>query len=252
MTKKRQPLPAAVDQLCATAAEAMLDKKAQHVVSLNLSQIDGAIATCFVLCNADSTTQVEAIAENVEEQVRKTLGEKPLRREGFENAIWIILDYVDVMVHIFQTEARSFYRLESLWADAEQQRYGEEPPTAVAKNAPPKAALKRKTSAKKADATKASAATGTAKKADAPKASAKAATGTAKKADAPKASAKAATGAAKKASAAKSSAAAATGAAKKAAATKSPTGATKKATSVAPAAAKKAAAAAKKTTTKKL
>ena len=235
MTKKRQPLPAAVDQLCATAAEAMLDKKAQHVVSLNLSQIDGAIATCFVLCNADSTTQVEAIAENVEEQVRKTLGEKPLRREGFENAIWIILDYVDVMVHIFQTEARSFYRLESLWADAEQQRYGEEPPTAVAKNAPPKAALKRKTSAKKADATKASAATGTAKKADAPKASAKAATG-----------------AAKKASAAKSSAAAATGAAKKAAATKSPTGATKKATSVAPAAAKKAAAAAKKTTTKKL
>jgi ribosome-associated protein len=219
MTKKRQPLPAAVDQLCATAAEAMLDKKAQHVVSLNLSQIDGAIATCFVLCNADSTTQVEAIAENVEEQVRKTLGEKPLRREGFENAIWIILDYVDVMVHIFQTEARSFYRLESLWADAEQQRYGEEPPTAVAKEAPPKAALKRKTSAKKADATKASAAEA---------------------------------GAAKKASAAKSSAAAATGAAKKASATKSPTRATKKAAGVAPAAAKKAAAAAKKTTTKKL
>lgn len=152
MTKKRQPLPAAAEQLCATIAEAMLDKKAQRVASLNLSRIDGAIATCFVICSANSTTQVEAIAENVEDQVRKTLGEKPLRREGFENATWIILDYVDVMVHIFQTEARSFYRLEALWADAEQQLYGEEQPAAATKIDRPKAAAKRKPPATKADA----------------------------------------------------------------------------------------------------
>jgi ribosome-associated protein len=152
MTKKRRTSTtdaADVKRLCAAIAEAMLDKKAQHVLSLDLSAIDGAIATCFILCNADSTTQVEAIADNVEEQVRKTLGEKPVRREGFENAIWIILDYVSVMVHIFQTEARNFYRLESLWADAEQQRYSDEHQAAVEENIPPKAAAKRKTSIKK-------------------------------------------------------------------------------------------------------
>jgi ribosome-associated protein len=172
MTKKKnQPSTtgaATVRQLCATVAEAMLDKKAQNVESLDLTSIDGAIASCFVLCNADSTTQVEAIADNVEEQVRKTLGEKPIRREGFENAIWIILDYVDVMVHIFQTEARSFYRLEQLWADAEQQRYSDERQPAKEEAASVKAPAKKKAAtvkpaaAKKAAATKKTAATKTA------------------------------------------------------------------------------------------
>jgi ribosome-associated protein len=156
MTKKKnQPSTtgaAAVQQLCAAVAEAMLDKKAQNVASLDLTSIDGAIASCFVLCNADSTTQVEAIADNVEEQVRKTLGEKPIRREGFENAIWIILDYVDVMVHIFQTEARNFYRLEQLWADAGQQHYSDERQPAEDEAASVKAPAKRKTAAVKAAA----------------------------------------------------------------------------------------------------
>jgi ribosome-associated protein len=153
MTKKRQASPAAGDAtiklLCGAIAEAMLDKKAQNVMSLDLSSIDGAIANSFVLCNADSTTQVEAIADNVEEQVRETLGEKPVRREGFENAIWIILDYVSVMAHIFQTEARNFYRLEALWADAGQQRYSDEPQAAITENIPSEAAANRKTEAKK-------------------------------------------------------------------------------------------------------
>jgi ribosome-associated protein len=157
MTKKRQlssANAASVELLCATVAEAMLDKKAQRVASLDLSRIDGAIATCFVLCNADSTTQVEAIADNVEEHVRKTLGEKPVRREGFENAIWIILDYVDVMVHIFQTEARNFYRLESLWADVEPQQYSDEHKASAEKTTPSKTAAGEKTPTKKAAAKK--------------------------------------------------------------------------------------------------
>jgi ribosome-associated protein len=209
MTKKKptsRSTAATAERLCATAAEAMLDKKAQHVMSLDLSQIDGAIATCFVLCNADSTTQVEAIADNVEEQVRKTLGEKPLRREGFENAIWIILDYVDVMVHIFQTEARSFYRLESLWADAELRRYDEKPPAEVKEDAPAKAPAKAKAKApaKKAPAKKAAAPKAPAAKkpaaAKATKPAAKKATAAAKKATA---AAKKTTPATKKAAAAK-------------------------------------------------
>jgi ribosome-associated protein len=156
--KEKQPsatsaAAAAAKQLCSAIAEAMLDKKAQNVVSLDLSAIDGAIATYFVLCNADSTTQVEAIADNVEEHVRKALGEKPVRREGFENAIWIIFDYVDVMAHIFQTEARSFYSLDSLWADAKQQRYADEPQAAQISSAP----AKTKATAKKATAKKAAA-----------------------------------------------------------------------------------------------
>jgi ribosome-associated protein len=134
----------------------MLDKKAQRVLSLDLSQIESAIATAFVLCNADSTTQIEAIADNVEEHVRKVLGEKPVRREGFGNSIWIILDYVDVMVHIFQTEARNFYRLEALWADAKQRSYDEERQASAKKEekTSSKALATEKTPTKKAAAPK--------------------------------------------------------------------------------------------------
>ena len=72
---------------------------------------------------ADSTTQVAAIAAGIEEQVLETLGEKVWRVEGQQNALWIAMDYVDVVVHIFQTELREFYKLEELWADAPATRY---------------------------------------------------------------------------------------------------------------------------------
>ena len=82
-----------------------------------------AICSCFIVCNADSTTQVAAIAAGIEEQVLETLGEKVWRVEGQQNALWIAMDYVDVVVHIFQTELREFYKLEELWADAPATRY---------------------------------------------------------------------------------------------------------------------------------
>ena len=81
------------------------------------------ICSCFIVCNADSTTQVAAIAAGIEEQVLETLGEKVWRVEGQQNALWIAMDYVDVVVHIFQTELREFYKLEELWADAPATRY---------------------------------------------------------------------------------------------------------------------------------
>lgn len=106
--------------------EAMLERKAKNIVSLNLSKLDNPISKYFVICNADSTTQVEAIAEHVEDSVRERLGERVFRRDGVQNALWILLDYSDVMVHIFQTECRDFYKLEDLWADAERKTYADE------------------------------------------------------------------------------------------------------------------------------
>ena len=92
-------------------ADAMLDKKAQNVIDIDL-------------CNADSTTNVNAIADNVIDKMREE-GRKPLHTQGLENNFWIILDYGDIVAHIFLTEYRQFYRLEELWADAPHKEYKE-------------------------------------------------------------------------------------------------------------------------------
>ena len=112
-----------MEKLTGTIIRAIQVKKGKNIVSLDLSKIDGAICSCFIVCNADSTTQVAAIAAGIEEQVLETLGEKVWRVEGQQNALWIAMDYVDVVVHIFQTELREFYKLEELWADAPATRY---------------------------------------------------------------------------------------------------------------------------------
>ena len=106
--------------------EAMLEKKAQHVISLNLSLLDNSVCKYFVICNADSTTQVAAIAENVEDRTRELLNERVWRKDGLDNSLWVVLDYGDIVVHVFQTECRNFYRLEDLWADAELKAYKDE------------------------------------------------------------------------------------------------------------------------------
>ncbi len=106
-------------------ADAMLEKKAQDVVSLDLTKIGTAIADAFVICHADSTTQVVAISDNVEEMMEKHCDRSPLRKQGRENAFWIILDYSDIVVHIFKTDQRMFYRLEDLWADAVKTTYSD-------------------------------------------------------------------------------------------------------------------------------
>ena len=104
-------------------ADAMLEKKGQDVVSLDLKPIGTAISDYFIVCHADSTPNVVAIADNVEERMIENCKRKVVRTQGKENAFWVILDYGDVVVHIFQTAYRSFYRLEDLWADAERTVY---------------------------------------------------------------------------------------------------------------------------------
>ncbi len=104
-------------------ADAILDKKGQDVVSLDLRPVGSAISDYFVICNATSTTAVSAIADNIIKEAREQLGLKPLRTQGMENNFWIILDYGNIVIHIFLTEYREFYRLEDLWADAPKKTY---------------------------------------------------------------------------------------------------------------------------------
>ena len=106
-------------------AAAMLDKKAQNVVAMDLTGIGSAITDHFVICNADSTTQVVAISDNVVEKMWTECKEDPIRSQGRENAFWVILDYGDIVVHIFKTEYRDFYRLEDLWSDAEKVNFND-------------------------------------------------------------------------------------------------------------------------------
>ena len=107
-------------------ADAMLDKKAQCVTGIDLRPLGNAIADYFMICNGDSTTNVNAIADNVIEKM-KELGRRPLRTQGMENNFWIIIDYGDIVAHIFLTEYRQFYRLEDLWADAPRKEYKDRP-----------------------------------------------------------------------------------------------------------------------------
>lgn len=103
--------------------DAILEKKGQNVISLDLRKAGGSICDFFVICNADSTTNVSAIADNIEDQMIVKLNKKVLRSQGKENRFWIIQDYGDIVVHVFQTEYRNFYRLEDLWSDCEKKTY---------------------------------------------------------------------------------------------------------------------------------
>lgn len=106
-----------------TIVEAIQDKKGKNVCSLDLTGVGTSICDHFVICNADSTPNVLAIADNIEEEMLVKCNTRVLRQQGKENAFWIIMDYSDIVVHIFQTEYREFYRLEDLWADAQKKVY---------------------------------------------------------------------------------------------------------------------------------
>lgn len=116
-------------------ADAIIDKKGQNVVSLDLRPVGSSIADHFMICNADSTTNVAAIADNIMKKAREELGMKPLRTQGLENDFWIILDYGNIVVHVFLTQYREFYRLEDLWADAPKKVWKERKRTATKKAA---------------------------------------------------------------------------------------------------------------------
>jgi ribosome-associated protein len=91
--------------------------KAHDIVSLDLKGLSYAMADYFVICHGTSNTQVQALADSVDREVLKLTGERPLHVEGNRNAKWILMDYINIVVHIFDQESRNFYALEELWAD---------------------------------------------------------------------------------------------------------------------------------------
>ena len=103
-------------KLFKTIVEAIHEKKGSEVVSLDLRKIDEAVADFFILCEAQSHIQVKAIADNIADKVYQICDEKPFHTEQGDQ--WTLVDYVNIVVHIFQKEQRSFYNLESLWEDA--------------------------------------------------------------------------------------------------------------------------------------
>jgi ribosome-associated protein len=102
---------------------AIQEKKGENIISLDLRKIPEAVADFFIVCEASSTTQVKAIADFVEDHIRKTVKETPFHHEGHQSAHWIVIDYVNVVVHVMQTETRKFYKLEEMWSDGTSEEY---------------------------------------------------------------------------------------------------------------------------------
>ncbi|MDY3520172.1 ribosome silencing factor [Riemerella anatipestifer] len=99
--------------------KAIQDTKGEDIQVLNLTKIENAVADYFIICSGNSNTQVSAIAGNIEKTVRNELRERPWHTEGAENALWVLVDYVSVVVHVFQKHIREYYEIEELWGDAE-------------------------------------------------------------------------------------------------------------------------------------
>mgnify|MGYP004451531401 CR=1 FL=1 len=107
-----------IKALVDTIVEGIQEKKGKGITIIDLKEIEGAIARYFIICEGNSPIQVEAIAGEIGDRVRERLHEKPTGCVGLEQAVWVAIDFVDVMVHVFVPETRDFYDLEHLWEDA--------------------------------------------------------------------------------------------------------------------------------------
>lgn len=101
-----------------TIIHAIQEKKGEKIVSLDLRKIPEAVSDFFIICEASNNTQLKAIADSVEMEVKKNCGEPPYKHEGRQAEQWILIDYVNVVVHIMLNEPRKFYKLEEMWSDA--------------------------------------------------------------------------------------------------------------------------------------
>ncbi|MBS1743416.1 MAG: ribosome silencing factor [Bacteroidetes bacterium] len=101
-----------------TIIDAILEKKGEQVISMDLRKIDEAVADFFIICQASNPNQLRAIADNIEEQVKVKCSETPYKHEGRQAQQWILIDYVNIVVHVMLPEPRKFYQLEELWHDA--------------------------------------------------------------------------------------------------------------------------------------
>jgi ribosome-associated protein len=108
-----------------TIIAAIQEKKGENIISLDLRKINEAVSDFFIVCHAGNQPQVRAIAEHIEESVQDACGEKPYHHEGYQNLHWVLIDYVNVVVHVMLEEDRKFYKLEEMWSDAAAQDHDE-------------------------------------------------------------------------------------------------------------------------------
>jgi len=113
-SKTIKPETKKLHQLILNSAD---DKKAEGITSIDLTKITEAISDYFIICHANNMPQVRAIAEHIMYQVKTEMNELPLHKEGLQNLEWVLIDYFDVVVHVFYEEKREFYNIEELWSD---------------------------------------------------------------------------------------------------------------------------------------
>ena len=100
------------------------DVKGEEVMLIDMIKIDNSPCDYFIICEASSNIQVNAIVSKIKKNVSKLLSEKPFNIEGLENCKWVLIDYINIVVHVFQKEIRKYYNIESLWGDAKQTKFG--------------------------------------------------------------------------------------------------------------------------------
>ncbi len=120
-TKQKDSTAILVDAI----VKGIYEKKGEEIIVLNLQKINSAVCDYFIVCHGTSRTHAMAVAESVEEEVSKLTGFKPAHREGFANGEWLLLDYLDVVVHVFQEPVRRHFQIEELWADVPMKRLQE-------------------------------------------------------------------------------------------------------------------------------
>ncbi len=112
-------------RLFKTIIQAIRDKKGENIISLDLRKIPEAVSDFFVICEASSNVQLRAIADSIQDKVKINCDEKPYKFEGYQSLQWVLIDYVNIVVHIMQPDTRRFYKIEDMWSDAVVKGYEE-------------------------------------------------------------------------------------------------------------------------------
>lgn len=111
--------PVSIEEKRQLIIEAIQEKKGKEIVTIDLSEVENSICDCFIICHGDSYTQVDAITESIEKKLKEGVKIRPHHIEGLQNSQWVLMDFFDILVHVFQKEFRTFYNLEELWADGD-------------------------------------------------------------------------------------------------------------------------------------
>ena len=120
MTKKTRKVSLS-EKMAELAVKGIQEKKGKDILVMDLRELSQSVCDFFIICTGDSSTQVSAIAGSVEDFIEKEMDENPWHVEGLQASQWVLIDYVDIVVHVFQPEFRDFYKIENLWADAKMQ-----------------------------------------------------------------------------------------------------------------------------------